>query len=130
MFSILNFQIIRVLLSLTSGIFAVAFIMLMTGMITIQEIAVILKLSPEATTALNQVYLRFHGFTQNLINIFFELIKNMIDWTGGSVDTNKINNALHPGGTQPQIQPNPPIDIDPSSVNGNSTSPDSNNTNQ
>ena len=107
MFSILNLQLIRTLIALTSGIFAVAFIMLMTGMITIQEIAVILKLSPQATAALTQVYLRFYGFTNNLINIFFELIKNMIDWTGASVDTNKINDALHPGGYQPQPTPAP-----------------------
>jgi hypothetical protein len=113
MFSILNLQIIRTLIALTSGIFAVAFVMLMTGMITIQEIAVILKLSPEATAALTQVYLRFHGFTNNLINIFFELIKNMIDWTGASVDTNKINDALHPGGYQPQPTPTPIVPMEP-----------------
>ena len=127
MLSILNLQLIRTFIALTSGIFAVAFIMLMTGMITIQEIAVILKLSPEATAALTQVYLRFYGFTHNLINIFFELIKNMIDWTGASVDTNKINNALHPGGYQPQPTTPPNVaPVEPTMPNNPSQSDSSN----
>ncbi len=127
MFSILNFQLMRTFIALASGVFSVGFIMLMTGMITIQEVAIILKLSPEATEALTRVYLRFYGFTQNLINIFFELIKNMIDWTGGSVDTNKINNALHPGGYQPQPTPLPNVaPLDPNMPNNPSESGSSN----
>ena len=113
MFYFFNFYFIRNILAISSGVFAFAFIMLMTGMVTIDEISKILGLSPETTQTLQQIYASFSQPVQKIINVFQELIGRMLGWsTEGSFDKSKINNLFHSNGNNPGAVPNAP---DPSS---------------
>ncbi len=93
---------------MASGIFSVAFVMLMVGIITIDDIVKILNLSPDAANALRVIFSRFQEVTNNLIHIAGQLLNNLVAWTGTEIDTSKLVNINH--NTQPAFTSDPVVD--------------------
>jgi len=69
--------------------------MLLLGIITIDELAVILKLSPEATNALKLVFSRIQEVTSNILDIIGQLLNKLFGWAGVDVDLGKIKVDVH-----------------------------------
>ena len=82
--------------------------MLLLNIITIDELALILKLSPEATNALKLVFSRIQEVTGNILDIISQLLNKMFSWAGIDVDLNKIHVDLHDGGNSGNAAPSSP----------------------
>ena len=108
MISIINILVLRTVILMASGIFSVAFVMLMVGIITIDDIVKILNLSPDAANALRVIFSRFQEVTNNLIHIIGQLLNNLVSWTGTEIDTSKLVDMNH--NTQPAFTAEPVVD--------------------
>ena len=108
MISIINILVLRTVILMASGIFSVAFVMLMVGIITIDDIVKILNLSPDAANALRVIFSRFQEVTNNLIHIAGQLLNNLVAWTGTEIDTSKLVNINH--NTQPAFTSDQVVD--------------------
>lgn len=108
MISIINILALRTIILMASGIFSVAFVMLMVGIITIDDIVKILNLSPDAANALRVIFSRFQEVTNNLIHIIGQLLNNLVSWTGTEIDTSKLVDMNH--NTQPAFTAEPAVD--------------------
>lgn len=71
--------------------------MLAVGIITVDEAATILKLSPEATNAFKLVVSRIQEVTGNIIDIISQLLNKIFGWAGVDIDLNKIKVDTHQG---------------------------------
>ena len=91
MFSIIHLLTLRTIILSASSIFSVVFIMLMTGIIQIDDVIKIFNLSPEAGNALKVIFSRFQEVTKNLINIAAQLLNHLISWTGAEIDTSALS---------------------------------------
>lgn len=101
MFSLLHYLTLRTIILSSSAIFSIAFIMLMTGIIQIDDIIKIFNLSPEAGNALKIIFSRFQEVTKNLINIASQLLNHLISWTGVEIDPSKLNDINVNGNNNP-----------------------------
>lgn len=120
MISILHILTLRTIILMASSVFSVAFVMLMVGIVTIDDIIKILNLSPDAANALRVIFSRFQEVTNNLIHIIGQLLNNLVSWTGTEIDTSKLVDINH--GTQPTFAPSEPnIDTTQIPNNGGST---------
>ncbi|MCE2687492.1 MAG: hypothetical protein LW595_02965 [Rickettsiales bacterium] len=120
MISILHILTLRTIILMASSVFSVAFVMLMVGIVTIDDIIKILNLSPDAANALRVIFSRFQEVTNNLIHIIGQLLNNLVSWTGTEIDTSKLVDINH--GTQPAFAPSEPnIDTTQIPNNGGST---------
>lgn len=108
MISIINILALRTIMLMASGVFSVAFVMLMVGIITIDDIVKILNLSPDAANALRVIFSRFQEVTNNLIHIIGQLLNNLVSWTGTEIDTSKLVDINH--NTQPAFASDPAVD--------------------
>ncbi len=91
--------------------------MLLLNIITIDELAVILKLSPEAANALKLVFSRIQEVTSNIVDIISQLLNKMFGWAGIDVDLSKIKVDLHDGaGTANGAAQNPSSGMAPGRV--------------
>ena len=108
MISIINILVLRTVILMASGIFSVAFVMLMVGIITIDDIVKILNLSPDAANALRVIFSRFQEVTNNLIHIIGQLLNNLVGWTGTEIDTSKLVDMNH--NTPPAFTSDPAVD--------------------
>ena len=108
MISILHILALRTIIIMASGVFSVAFVMLMVGIITIDDIVKILNLSPDAANALRVIFSRFQEVTNNLIHIIGQLLNNLVSWTGTEIDTSKLVDMNH--NTQPAFTAEPAVD--------------------
>ena len=108
MISIINILVLRTVILMASGVFSVAFVMLMVGIITIDDIVKILNLSPDAANALRVIFSRFQEVTNNLIHIIGQLLNNLVGWTGTEIDTSKLVDMNH--NTQPAFTSDPAVD--------------------
>lgn len=120
MISILHILTLRTIILMASSVFSVAFVMLMVGIVTIDDIIKILNLSPDAANALRVIFSRFQEVTNNLIHIIGQLLNNLVSWTGTEIDTSKLVDINH--GAQPAFAPSEPnIDTTQIPNNGGST---------
>lgn len=78
-----------------STAFSMLFIMLLTGIITVDETITILHLSPEAASAFKLVVSRLQEVTGNILDIISQLINKLFSWAGVNVDLNKIHVNTH-----------------------------------
>ncbi len=108
MISILHILTLRTIILMASSVFSVAFVMLMVGIVTIDDIIKILNLAPDAANALRVIFSRFQEVTNNLIHIIGQLLNNLVSWTGTEIDTSKLVDINH--NTQPVFTPDPSVD--------------------
>ncbi len=86
----LSYLTLRTFLVFASTAFALLIVMLSLNIITVDEAATILKLSPEATNAFKQVVSRMQEVTGNVLDIISQLLSKLFGWAGVEVDLNKI----------------------------------------
>lgn len=103
----LSFLTLRSVMVFASTAFSLLLIMLFLDIITVDEAAAILKLSPEATNAFKLVVSRVQEVTGNLVDIISQLLGKLLGWAGVETDLSKINVNTHPVQVPPQpITPN------------------------
>ena len=96
-----SYLTLRTVIIFGSTAFSLAVVMLLLNIITIDELATILNLSPEATNALKLVFARVQEVTGNILEIIGQLLNKMFSWAGVDVDLNKIQVDVHQNGGAP-----------------------------
>lgn len=71
--------------------------MLALNIITVDEVVLILKLSPEAANAFKLVVSRIQEVTGNILEIISQLLGKLFSWTGADVDLSKIKVDVNQG---------------------------------
>ncbi len=95
--NIMSFMIMRTTFIFASTAFSILVVMLVLNIITVDEVAVILKMSPEATNALKLVLSRVQEVSGNIIDIISQLLTKLFNWAGVDVDLSKIKVDVHQG---------------------------------
>lgn len=103
-----SYLTLRTVIIFSSTAFSLAVVMLLLNIITIDELALILKLSPEATNALKLVFSRIQEVTGNILDIISQLLNKMFSWAGIDVDLNKIHIDLHEGANPENVPASSP----------------------
>jgi hypothetical protein len=99
---ILSFLTMRSVLIFIATTFSILVVMLTLNIITVDEVAVILKMSPEATQAFKLVISRIQEVTSNILDIASQLLNKLLSWAGVDVDLNKIKiDVNHPAPSAP-----------------------------
>ncbi len=87
---ILSFFTFRTVILLFSTTFSVLAVMIILNIITVDDLVVILKLSPEAAAALKLIIGRLQEVTHNILDILSQLLNKLFGWAGVDVDLSKI----------------------------------------
>ena len=87
---LLAYFTIRTVLIFGSTAFSILFIMLVVGIITVDEAVTILHLSPDAANAFKLVVSRIQEVSGNIIDIISQLLNKMFGWAGVNIDLHKI----------------------------------------
>ncbi len=91
MFSFVFFlSAFRTIILIACSVFSIAFVMLLLNIITINDIATILNLSPETAAALQTILGRFLEIGNNLLGILSQFLNKLFGWAGMDVDLSKI----------------------------------------
>lgn len=80
----------RTIFLMLCAIFSIAFVMLLLNIITINDIAAILNLSPDATAALQTVLGRVLALGNNLLGILSQFLNKLFGWAGMNVDLSQV----------------------------------------
>jgi hypothetical protein len=97
--SILSILGSRTVVIFISTAFSLLVLMLTLNIITVDEVALIFKMSPDATSALKLVISRIQEVTGNVLNITSQLLNKLFGWAGVNIDLSKINiDVNHHGG--------------------------------
>lgn len=86
---------LRTVLLFASTAFSLLFVMLLLNIITVDEVIVILKLSPEAANALKLIISRVQEVSMNILDIISQLLTKLFGWSGVEVDLSKIKVDVH-----------------------------------
>ena len=109
MSDILSFFTLRTFLVFASTAFSLLFVMMVLNIITVDEVVVILGLSPEAASAFKLVVSRVQELTGNILDIISQLLNKLLGWAGVDVDLNKIkvdvNHVAAPAGAENAASP-------------------------
>ena len=97
MFDFLSFLTLRTVLIFASTAFSLLFVMLLLGIVTADEVAVILKMSPEATNAFKLVISRVQEVSTNILDIISQLLNKLFSWAGVDIDLSKIKVDVNQG---------------------------------
>ena len=97
MFDFLSFLTMRSVILLASTAFSLLFVMLILNIITVDDVVVMLKLSPDAANAFKLIISRVQEVSSNILNIISQLLNKLLGWTGVNVDLSKIKVDVHQG---------------------------------
>ena len=86
---------LRTVLLFASTAFSLLFVMLLLNIITVDEVIIILKLSPEAANALKLIISRVQEVSINILDIISQLLTKLFSWSGVEVDLSKIKVDVH-----------------------------------
>lgn len=114
---ILSFFTLRTIAIFAATTFSILIVMLTLNIITVDEVAVILNMSPEAAHAFKVVISRIQEVTGNIFEITSQLFNKLFGWAGVDVDLNKIkvevNSVDGANSANPPAKPvNYPVDRD------------------
>ncbi|MCE3255511.1 MAG: hypothetical protein K0R25_1005 [Rickettsiaceae bacterium] len=87
---IVEFLSFQTIVLLFSTAFSVLFVMVMVNIITVDDLVVILKLSPESAEILKTIFGRLHEVSNNILDIISQLLNKLFGWAGVDVDLSKI----------------------------------------
>jgi hypothetical protein len=112
----LSFLTMRTVIIFAATTFSILVVMLTLNIVTVDEVAVILNMSPEAANAFKLVISRIQEVTGNILDIASQLLNKVLSWAGVEVDLNKIKidvgnhgaDAAQGGGANGNVQPAPP----------------------
>ncbi|MFT6220498.1 MAG: hypothetical protein ACJA02_000542 [Myxococcota bacterium] len=85
----------RTIILLFSTTFSILAVMMMLNIVTVDDLVVILKLSPEAEKALRVIVERFQEVTHNILDILSQLLNKLFGWAGIDADLSKIKVDLN-----------------------------------
>lgn len=100
---LIAFLTFRTFFVFASTAFSLLVIMLALNIITVDEVVVILKMSPEAANAFKMVVSRIQEVTGNILDIISQLLNKLFSWAGVDVDLGKIKVDVH--GVDPSAVP-------------------------
>jgi hypothetical protein len=107
-FSILTMRSVIIFAATT---FSILIVMLSLNIITVDEVVVILKMSPEAADAFRVVISRTQEVTGNILDVASQLLNKIFGWAGVEVDLNKIKVDVNGnGGSAPPVSAPPATD--------------------
>lgn len=95
--SILSIITLRTVLVFASTAFSILILMMALNIVTVDEVIVILKMSPEAASAFKLVISRIQEVTGNILDIISQLLNKLLGWAGVDVDLSKIKVDVHQG---------------------------------
>ncbi|OFW81218.1 MAG: hypothetical protein A2887_02835 [Alphaproteobacteria bacterium RIFCSPLOWO2_01_FULL_40_26] len=101
MHDFISYLTLRTVIIFASTAFAILVVMLTLNIITVDEVVVILNLSPEAANALKLVISRIQEVTGNIMQIISQLLNKLFSWAGVDIDLSKIKVDVHQNGSQP-----------------------------
>ena len=87
---ILDFFTFRFLALTFATAFAVLFVMLLVGIITVEEVVEILNLSERNAEIFNNIITRSQETASKILNIISQLLTKLLGWTGVEVDLSTI----------------------------------------
>jgi len=93
----LSILTLNTVLIFASTAFSILIVMLALNIITVDEVVVILKLSPEAANAFKLVVSRVQEVTGNIIDILSQLLNKLFSWAGVDIDLSKIKIDVNQG---------------------------------
>lgn len=79
--------------------------MVVLNIITVDDLVVILKLSPEAASALKLIVGRLQEVSHNILDILSQLLNKLFGWAGVDIDLSKIKVDVN----QAPQNPNPDV---------------------
>lgn len=97
MSDLISFLTFRTFFVFASTAFSILVIMLALNIVTVDEVVVILKMSPEAANAFRLVISRIQEVTGNILQIISQLFGKLFGWAGVDVDLSKIKVDVHQG---------------------------------
>jgi len=95
----ISYVTLRTIFIFGSTAFSMMIVMLALNIITVDEVVVMLKMSPEAANAFKLVVSRVQEVTGNILDIISQLLNKLLGWTGANVDLSKIKVDVHGGGS-------------------------------
>lgn len=87
---VIQFFTFRTVILLFSTTFSILAVMIILNIITVDDLVVILKLSPESAAALKLIVGRLQEVTHNILDILSQLLNKLFGWAGVDVDLSKI----------------------------------------
>ena len=97
----------RTIFVFASTAISLLIVMMALNIITVDEVVVILKMSPEAASAFKLVVSRIQEVTGNILDIISQLLSKLFGWAGVDVDLSKIK--VDANGAGSAIPASPPL---------------------
>ncbi len=94
----LSVFVLRTIILFFSTTFSILVVLLLLNIVTVDDVVIIFKLSPDAANALRVVVDRLQEATGNIIDILSQLLDKMFSWAGVEVDLSKIKVDANQGG--------------------------------
>jgi len=91
----LSFLSLRTVILFASTAFSLMFVMLFLNIITVDDVVIILKMSPEAANAFKLIVSRIQEVSNNILSIISQLLNKLFGWAGVDVDLSKIKVDLN-----------------------------------
>ncbi len=92
-----SFFTLRTFLVFASTAFSLLFLMMVLNIVTVDEVVVILDMSPQAASAFKLVVSRIQEVTGNIVEIISQLLQKLFGWAGVDVDVSKIKIDVNQG---------------------------------
>jgi hypothetical protein len=93
-----HYSPLRVAMLLTSTTFSIIIIMLFFNIITVDELALILKLGKTETRIIQSMLNETRNITNNILRVLSQVIEHLFGWAGvDNVNLDVINIDLHEG---------------------------------
>ncbi len=106
----ISFLTFRTIFVFASTAFSILIVMMALNIITVDEVIVILKMSPEAASAFKLVVSRIQEVTGNIMDIISQLLSKLFGWAGVEVDLSKIKVDVNQvSGAGSAVPSNPPL---------------------
>ncbi len=90
MIDILTFFTFRTVMVLFSTVISILLVMLVTNIITVDEVISILNLSEESGNAVRRIIERIQEVSGNILDILSQLLNKLFSWSGVDVDLSEI----------------------------------------
>lgn len=105
MFDIFAFFTLRTVLVLFSTTISILIVMLMVGIITVDDVVVMFNLDQDSANAFRRIVERMREVSDNILNILSQLISKLFSWAGLEVDLSKIKVDINGTPEEPPVAP-------------------------
>lgn len=95
MHELLSFLTFRTVILFFSTTFSILVVMVLLNIVTVDDLIVILKLSPESASALKVIVERLREVSGNILDILSQLLNHLFSWAGLDIDLSKVKVDLN-----------------------------------